>query len=65
MTAENKIILIKRLKSFGWRLGGMIAVAILSWIADNMNLLELPTSIEVVLGLIVGEVTKYLNSKQS
>ncbi|GAI47792.1 unnamed protein product, partial [marine sediment metagenome] len=29
MTPENKIILTKRFKSFLWRLGGIVAIAVL------------------------------------
>lgn len=55
--------LIKRLKSFGWRLGGMVAVAAVAFVADNLALFELPPEVQVVVGLILGEVTKALNNK--
>jgi hypothetical protein len=51
----------KRLKSFSWRLGGMVVVAVLAFVVDNATLLEIPPYLVVVLGLILGEVTKYLN----
>jgi hypothetical protein len=51
----------KRLKSFSWRLGGMVVVAVLAFVIDNATLLEIPPYLVVILGLILGEVTKYLN----
>lgn len=58
----DKELLIKRSKSFAWRLGGMLAIALLSFIADNLGLFGLSVEVQVVLGLIVGEVTKWLNT---
>lgn len=63
MTEESKTILIKRLKSFGWRLAGMLAVAILDFASANIGLFNLPNEMTVVIGLIVGELTKYLNTR--
>lgn len=51
----------KRLKSFFWRLSGMVVVAVLAFVIDNATLLEIPPYLVVILGLILGEVTKYLN----
>jgi membrane protein DedA with SNARE-associated domain len=51
-----------RLKSFAWRLGGMIVIALIGFIIDNGTALNVPTWLVVVLGLVSGEVTKYLNS---
>lgn len=52
-----------RLKSFAWRLGAYLVVAGLTWIADNLGLLELPPYIATIIALVLGEVTKYLNTK--
>ncbi len=54
-------VLKKRLKSFSWRLGGMVAVAVLAFVIDNATLLEIPSYVVVVLGLILNEWTKYQN----
>lgn len=64
MTPENKIIFNKRFRSFLWRLGGIIAVAILNLIADTIGLFDLAPSAVVVVGLIVGEITKYVNTNR-
>jgi hypothetical protein len=62
MSNENKDIFVKRLKSFIWRLGAVVLVAVLSFTAESLGLFGLSTQTEVVLGLILGEVTKYINS---
>jgi hypothetical protein len=51
-----------RLKSFAWRTGVMVVVALLNAISTNLGLLELPTPYVVFIGLILSEVTKYLNT---
>jgi hypothetical protein len=51
-----------RLKSFLWRLGGMVVVALIGFVVDNETALNVPGWLVVVLGLIGGEVTKYLNT---
>ena len=56
---------LKRLKSFVWRLGMVTVVFALEWVSGNVGLLELSPQVTMVLGLIAGEVSKYLNTKQS
>lgn len=53
---------IKRLKSFAWRLGCVMAIAGLSWIAENLSAFELPQWIIMLVGLVTGEATKWLNN---
>ena len=53
----------KRLKSFAWRLGGVVAIAILNEISKELTTLGFSEPTVVFLGLIIGECTKYLNSK--
>jgi len=55
--------LIKRLKSLGWRTGGMVSVAVLSFMVTNATELQLPSYLVVFAGLLVGEITKLLNTK--
>lgn len=55
--------LIKRLKSFAWRLGSYIVVAALAFISENIGLLELPPYLATIIALVCGEVTKALNKK--
>ena len=65
MTDENKTILIKRLKSFAWRSGMTVVVGGLAFFADNIELLELGVMEVIVAGalaLMLGEVTKWLNT---
>ncbi len=52
-----------RLKSFAWRLGAYIIVAALAWISNNLGLLELPAYMTTIIALIIGEITKYLNTQ--
>jgi hypothetical protein len=51
-----------RLKSFSWRLAGMIVVTVLSFVIDNAADLQIPTWGVVVAGLVVGELTKYMKN---
>lgn len=55
--------LTKRIKSFLWR-GAMAIVAFsAAWTLENIGLLELSPVATSVLALVLGEVSKYLNSK--
>ena len=58
---------IKRLKSFAWRAVMVGIIAALAWVIDNLGILELPVYVQGILGLMLGEVSKYLNTgvKQS
>lgn len=62
MTQENKQILVNRLKSFAWRLGGFVVVGTVGFLADNLSLFQLSPQTTVVAGLLLGELTKYLNT---
>lgn len=64
MSKESKQILMKRLKSLSWRLWMMIAAIVVDFLITNIGLFELPDVVTVVLGLTLGEVSKYLNSKK-
>ena len=55
------IQLKNRFKSFAWRAGMMLAALAVSFVLDNMELLHITGEIQVVLGLVLGEVSKYLN----
>ena len=54
-----------RLKSFAWRLGSMVVMASLAFVLDNAELLQVPSWGVVVLGLLSGELTKYLRKYDS
>ena len=60
MNPENKSVFVKRSKSFAWRLGMMIIAAVVGFTLDNLGLLELSPAVVTVLGLVLGEVSKYL-----
>jgi len=63
MTYEQKEQIIKRLKSLGWRLGAMVVAFIIASFADEiLPMLEVSPEVKTVIGLMLGEVTKYLNS---
>jgi hypothetical protein len=60
MTYQQKQILINRLKSFGWRAGAFVLV----FVADELiPFLDLAPEIKTFLALVLGEITKALNSK--
>jgi hypothetical protein len=55
-------ILKKRLKSLAWKIGGMVSVLIITFLIDNSVFLNIPVLGVVFLGLLVSEITKFLNS---
>lgn len=60
----DKELLIKRFKSFLWRLGAVVAVALISFLAENIGLFGLPLQAQVIAGLVLGEITKALNPQK-
>lgn len=55
-------VLVKRVKSLLWR-GGMMALAtFIGFLANSLAELGLPTWAVVSGGLLLGELSKYLNS---
>lgn len=64
MNQENKTILTKRFKSLIWRILGMAIVMLLNFAADSIGLFDLAPGVVVLVGLIVGEITKYLNTNR-
>ena len=62
---ENKIDnqLVKRIKSLLWRASMMGIAFIVSVLAENLVGLGLSPWITTVLGLALGELSKYLNTK--
>lgn len=53
---------IKRLKSFSWRLGMVLIATAVDYTATNLGMFELNNSVTVILGLGLGELSKYLNT---
>ena len=59
MNYESK----SRLKSLLWRAGMMALVVVLDVVAQGLTELSLPVGVVIVAGLILGEVSKFLNNK--
>lgn len=53
----------KRLKSFAWRLGMMLLAVTLDFTVQNIGIFDLPPAMVTVVGLVLGEVSKFLNNK--
>lgn len=51
-----------RLFSLVWRVGAMTAAAGIGFAVENATELGIPSYGVVLLGLVLGEVTKFLNS---
>lgn len=62
LSEESKKILIKRVKSLCWRAGSMLAALFVDFVLQNIGLVDMPASIAVLLGLVLGEISKFLNS---
>jgi len=53
---------IKRLKSLAWRAGMMGLAAVLAYVLENLQVLELSPFATTITGLVLGECSKYLNN---
>jgi hypothetical protein len=65
---KNKIVQVlisNRFKSFYWRTGMMVLASALAFFADNIALFEFNATVTVVLGLVLGEVSKAVNNELS
>lgn len=62
MRQELKEQLIKRLKSFTWRLGAYVAVSALALVVDMLGVMEVDPAIVAFVSLLCGEITKYINT---
>ncbi len=57
-------VLVKRIKSLLWR-GSMMALAVLtSFLLENLASLDLPQWATVIVGLGLGELSKWLNTRK-
>jgi len=54
--------IIKRIKSFAWRTGMMILALVLNELSVEITTLGFSPATTVILGLFLGEVSKYLNT---
>lgn len=48
----------KRLLSFAWRLGGLVASACLAFLGDNLDIFNMSPALIGIVGLVIGELTK-------
>jgi len=53
--------IIKRLKSLAWRTGSFVAIGGIAVLIDFSTELQIPELAVVILALVSGELTKYLN----
>lgn len=53
----------KRLESFLWRTSMMVLAFLTTAILDNIELIDYNPIIVLALGLVLGEVSKFLNSE--
>ena len=63
LNKQNKQILKKRLKSFIWRSAMVLFVVALDFISKNLGLFDISPELVVVVGLMLGEISKELNNK--
>lgn len=63
MVEENKSVLRKRFESFLWRAGMMVASLGVKFILENLGLLSISPQVVVFAGLVLGEVSKYIDTK--
>lgn len=62
MTEEVKEQLIKRLKSFAWRLGSYVVVSALAVVVDMLGVMQVDPVVVTIVTLVCGEITKYVNT---
>ena len=51
-----------RIKSFCWRLGMVLLAAGIDFVIANITDFNMPAQYTVLLGLVLGEVSKWLNT---
>lgn len=62
MTKKQKETLTKRLKGLGWSVGMMLTALVVDFLIKNLGLFNMPTEVTVVLGLVLAQISKYLNT---
>lgn len=53
---------LNRFKSLLWRAGMVAFAAGISWVLNNLSMLSLSPTLTVVIGLVLGEVSKQINN---
>lgn len=54
----------KRLTSFAWRLGMMLLAVTVDFTAQNLGIFEMSPTVVTVLGLVLGEVSKFIKAQK-
>lgn len=57
----KNIVTSPRFKSFLWRTSMMVLAVVISELNTYLTALEMSTTVIVVVGLILGEVSKFIN----
>ncbi len=60
---NTKTLFINRAKSFAWRIGMMIIAFLVSFAIDNLTQFGFSPQVTIVAGLLLGEISKLLNTK--
>lgn len=63
MTIEQKKQFKNRLKGLIWSIGMMSLALTTDWLVANILLFNLPNELTVILGLVLAQISKHLNSK--
>lgn len=58
-------VFINRFKSFAWRTGMMLGVVVADQVIQNLAGFGLPAYATILVGLLAGEVSKFLNTELS
>lgn len=62
---EEKYPIIKRIKSLLWRALMMGFAVVISVMVDNLTSLQLSPLVTTLIGLVLGEISKWINTQNS
>jgi len=62
MDKKNEKIIERRIKSFIWRAGMVGLAAIIDFLLNSLMSIEIPNQYVVLAGLVLGEISKWLNN---
>ena len=62
MKPDEQSQFVKRLKSLLWRAAMMVLALIVQFAIDNLTSFQLSPQITVLIGLALGEISKWLNT---
>lgn len=65
LATDNGKLVIKRIKSLLWRLFYMIATVVVAWLGKEVYSFNVPANVQVLLGLIIAEISKYIRDNQA